>query len=152
MDRAISSTELHDAVTRLCRRLGPRHVTDDLVQETYARALASARRFQGRGSPEGWILTIARCVCVDHARSAGREARFRTRSWTPSERLVHDEAEGSVSTVQMLGQIEPTRREAFVLTQLMGLGYAEVAERFDCPIGTIRSRVARARQELAGLV
>jgi RNA polymerase sigma-70 factor (ECF subfamily) len=40
------------------------------------------------------------------------------------------------------------RRDAFVLTQVLGLGYAEAAQVCDCPVGTIRSRVARARQEL----
>ncbi|MCP3994096.1 MAG: RNA polymerase subunit sigma, partial [bacterium] len=40
------------------------------------------------------------------------------------------------------------RRTAFVLTQLVGLSYEEAAETMDCPIGTIRSRVARARQQL----
>nr|WP_249068706.1 sigma factor-like helix-turn-helix DNA-binding protein [Modestobacter muralis] len=44
--------------------------------------------------------------------------------------------------------MDPERREAFVLTQLIGLPYAEAAEVVGCPIGTIRSRVARARADL----
>jgi RNA polymerase sigma-70 factor, ECF subfamily len=42
----------------------------------------------------------------------------------------------------------PERREAFVLTQVAGLSYAEAAEICGCPVGTIRSRVARAREDL----
>ena len=44
--------------------------------------------------------------------------------------------------------IDPDRRVAFVLTQVVGLSYAEAAEVCDCPVGTIRSRVARARADL----
>jgi RNA polymerase sigma-70 factor (ECF subfamily) len=48
----------------------------------------------------------------------------------------------------MLEVLEPARHEAFVLTQLIGLSYAEAADVCHCPIGTIRSRVARAREDL----
>jgi RNA polymerase sigma-70 factor (ECF subfamily) len=48
----------------------------------------------------------------------------------------------------VLDRLDPERREAFVLTQLIGLPYAEAAEVVGCPIGTIRSRVARARADL----
>ena len=53
------------------------------------------------------------------------------------------------STWQLLDAIDPDRREAFVLTQVAGLSYEEAAALVDCPIGTIRSRVARARADLA---
>ncbi len=52
-------------------------------------------------------------------------------------------------TYALLEEIDPDRREAFVLTQVLGLSYDEAAIVLDCPIGTIRSRVARARVELA---
>ena len=48
----------------------------------------------------------------------------------------------------MIDTLDPDRRAAFVLTQLVGLPYAEAAQILDVPIGTIRSRVARARIEL----
>ena len=48
----------------------------------------------------------------------------------------------------LLARLDPDRREAFVLTQLLGLPYAEAAEVAGCPVGTIRSRVARARADL----
>ncbi len=48
--------------------------------------------------------------------------------------------------------LHPDRRDAFVLTQLVGLSYDEAAAALDCPVGTIRSRVARARADLLGLV
>jgi RNA polymerase sigma-70 factor (ECF subfamily) len=48
----------------------------------------------------------------------------------------------------LLDGLEPNRRDALVLTQVLGLSYAEAAEVSGCPLGTIRSRVARAREDL----
>jgi RNA polymerase sigma-70 factor (ECF subfamily) len=55
---------------------------------------------------------------------------------------------GALSTVQLIASLPKARRTAFVLTQLLGLSYAEAAEVEGCPVGTIRSRVARARDDL----
>jgi RNA polymerase sigma-70 factor (ECF subfamily) len=55
-------------------------------------------------------------------------------------------------TAALLSAIAPERREAFVLTQVAGLSYEEAALVLDCPIGTIRSRVARARADLVAEV
>jgi RNA polymerase sigma-70 factor (ECF subfamily) len=52
----------------------------------------------------------------------------------------------------LLAALPRDRREAFVLTQILGLPYDEAAERSDCPVGTVRSRVARARATPAGLL
>ncbi len=55
--------------------------------------------------------------------------------------------EGTVD--DLLSRLAPDRREAFVLTQMVGLSYEEAALIVDCPVGTIRSRVSRARSDLA---
>jgi RNA polymerase sigma-70 factor (ECF subfamily) len=62
-------------------------------------------------------------------------------------RLAPDPAD-SVPARLLLEALDADRREAFVLTQLIGLSYAEAADVCGCPIGTIRSRVARARDDL----
>jgi RNA polymerase sigma-70 factor (ECF subfamily) len=53
-----------------------------------------------------------------------------------------------ISVEALLAGLDPERRQAFVLTQVIGLSYAEAADVCDCPVGTIRSRVARARADL----
>jgi RNA polymerase sigma-70 factor (ECF subfamily) len=58
---------------------------------------------------------------------------------------------GAVTAASLLEPLDPERREAFVLTQLLGLSYAEAAEVAGVAVGTIRSRVSRARAELADL-
>jgi len=129
-------------VWRLCAHLGSRATADDLTQETYARAFASLHRFLGRASARTWLLSIARRVCADSVRVAVRER-------AAVQDAVHtaDHAE-SVALQGMLAVLDRERREAFVLTQLVGLSYAEAADVCNCPVGTIRSRVARARAEL----
>jgi RNA polymerase sigma-70 factor (ECF subfamily) len=56
--------------------------------------------------------------------------------------------EDNVVLEELIRSLDDDRREAFVLTQTLGLSYADAAEVCDCPIGTIRSRVARARDDL----
>src|SRR5581483_4231731 len=129
-------------VWRLCAHLGSPAQADDLTQDTYARAFASLHRFLGRSSARTWLLAIARRVCADAVRSARRDRRL-----TAESRTVEDPA-GSVAMRALVAALEPERREAFVLTQVVGLSYAEAADVCSCPVGTIRSRVARARAEL----
>lgn len=129
-------------VWRLCVHLGSRAAADDLTQETYARAFASLHRFAGRSSARTWLLAIARRVCADYVRAAVKD-RVLPRPPSPAP----DHAE-SVALTDLLAAIDDERREAFVLTQLVGLSYAEAADVCSCPVGTIRSRVARARADL----
>jgi RNA polymerase sigma-70 factor (ECF subfamily) len=130
-------------VWRLCAHLGSVAQADDLTQDTYARAFASLHRFLGRSSARTWLLTIARRVCADAVRAAQRDRR----APVPQARAVDDPA-GSVAMRALVAALERERREAFVLTQVLGLSYAEAADVCACPVGTIRSRVARARADL----
>lgn len=139
-------------VWRLCAHLGTRGSADDLTQETYARAFASLRRFAGRSSARTWLLSIARRVCADSVREAVR-TRAHVDAYA-SEDPVGAPPPGlpdlgdAVALRALLAALSDDRREAFVLTQQLGLSYAEAADVAGCPIGTIRSRVARAREEL----
>jgi RNA polymerase sigma-70 factor (ECF subfamily) len=61
----------------------------------------------------------------------------------------HDAPTGDVSELSsLIEQLDADRRDAFIATQILGLPYAEAAAVLDCPIGTVRSRVARARADL----
>lgn len=137
-------------IWRLCNVLGSPGEEDDLVQDTYLRAFRSLPTYRGDAPITAWLLTIARRVCADHVRTRVRERRA-----VGALALAADEtcvAAPGNSTWQLLDSIDPDRREAFVLTQVAGLSYEEAAELLDCPIGTIRSRVARARADLVAEV
>jgi RNA polymerase sigma-70 factor (ECF subfamily) len=139
-------------VWRLCAALGDPQSADDLTQETYLRAFGALHRFEGRASLRTWLLAIARRVCADAVRSRRRRRLTLVREDAELELLAGGDgadrvAEGAV-VADLLARLDADRREAFVLTQLLGLSYAEAAEVAGCPVGTIRSRVARARGDL----
>lgn len=136
-------------VWRLCLALGSAGEEEDLVQEIYLQAMRSASSYRGDSTVKSWLLAIARNVCADHVRRRQRRRRMMQRL-TP---LADDRVEfGDRSTHALLADIDPDRREAFVLTQIAGLSYEEAAVVVGCPIGTIRSRVARARSDLLDAV
>jgi RNA polymerase sigma-70 factor (ECF subfamily) len=141
-------------VWRMCAALVDRGSADDLTQETYLRAFGSMHRFEGRSTLRTWLLAIARRVCADALRSRRRRRLTLVGDDAVLEALdgAADPATDSVgenaAVGDLLARLSPERREAFVLTQLLGLAYAEAAEVAGCPVGTIRSRVARARDDL----
>ncbi|SFP87267.1 RNA polymerase sigma-70 factor, ECF subfamily [Geodermatophilus dictyosporus] len=139
-------------VWRLCAALGDRQSADDLTQETYARAFAALHRFEGRSSLRTWLLAIARRVCADAVRSRRRRRLTLVRDDADLEALGPadgaDRVGEGAAVTDLLARLDPERREAFALTQLLGLSYVEAAEVAGCPVGTIRSRVARARADL----
>ena len=155
LERFVAETQAD--VWRICRYLGDRGVADDLAQETYERALRSLHRYRADGPARSWLLTIARRVCVDHARrSARRRARDQravsdATAGAPDAVLVTPDAAGRADLDHLLAALDHDRRAAFVLTQVLGLHYDEAAEVLGCPIGTIRSRVARARADLVAM-
>lgn len=134
-------------VRRLCAHLVSEADAEDLAQETYERALTALPRFRGDAPVQVWLLGIARRTCMDALRRQTRRRRLldRLRS-LPAE--TTPAAVGSLAEDELLAVLPPERRAAFVLTQLLGLSYAEAAAACEVPIGTIRSRVARARDEL----
>ncbi|MEV1295296.1 sigma-70 family RNA polymerase sigma factor [Pseudonocardia sp. NPDC049635] len=125
---------------------------EDLTQETYLRALRTLSTFEGRSSARTWLLSVARRVAADAVRAAVRRPRIRELgddALRTIERTVpRSGAQEAVLLRALVDGLAPDRREAFVLTQLLDLGYAEAAEVCGCPVGTIRSRVARAREDL----
>lgn len=136
-------------VTALCRYLGDPDSDDDLVQETYQRAFLALPRFRATGPARHWLLTIARRTCADHTRRRARRRRLDQRV----SGLAHDVATGPIDSSpaeldELLLVLDDDRRAAFVLTQLHGLRYDEAAAVLDVPVGTIRSRVSRAREQL----
>ena len=132
-------------VWRLCVALGSTGEEQDLVQETYLRALRSLGSYRGDAPVRAWLLSIARNVCADHVRRRERQRRLIDRVRPHPMDAV---SPAHVAIDDLLDTLGHDRREAFVLTQLLGLSYEEAAAALECPIGTVRSRVARARADL----
>jgi RNA polymerase sigma-70 factor (ECF subfamily) len=157
-------------VWRFCAALVDRTVADDLTQETYLRAFRALPAYEARASARTWLLGIARRACADHLRTVIRRRRLEEtlraravaslRSLGGADRSglagpsdgaapgLGADPESAVTAADLLGRLDADRRSAFCLTQLIGLSYQEAAEVEGVPIGTIRSRVARAREDL----
>jgi RNA polymerase sigma-70 factor (ECF subfamily) len=126
---------------------------EDLAQETYLRAMKALPQFEGRASARTWLLSIARRVAADHVRTIVRRPRVSAHEdWQSAAEAAMGRDGSRIDEVvvlrRLLQELPADRREAFVATQIAGLSYAEAAAVCDCPIGTIRSRVARAREDL----
>jgi RNA polymerase sigma-70 factor, ECF subfamily len=138
-------------VWRFCASMVGSDAADDAVQETFVRAWRSVRTFRGDASAKTWLLAIAKRVSFGMLKRRGRDAgagfQLGQSGQAGSTERAADAGE-LVALTDLVARLEPDRRSAFVLTQLLGLGYLEAAEVCGCPVGTIRSRVARARADL----
>ena len=138
-------------VWRTVAFMGDPGYADDLTQETFLRALGSLPRFSGRSTARTWLMSIARRVVVDQIRR--NQARPRTASAVDLDQVLDTAPsaarfEDIIEIRMLLDGLDADRRDALMLTQVLGLTYAEAAEVCGCPVGTIRSRVARAREDL----
>ena len=152
IERFVAATR--DDVMAMCRYLGDPDTADDLAQEAYERAFASLHRFRATGPAKHWLLTITRRTCADETRRRMRrrhaERRIVGRPEADEMGMGTDAPPPELD--ELLHELDDDRRAAFVLTQLNGLRYEEAAQLLDVPIGTIRSRVARAREQLMGAI
>ncbi len=137
-------------VWRCCAWIVDAAEADDLVQETYVHALRALPSYRVEASGRTWLMSIARRTCADALRRRVRSRRFWSRI-APRDGSVGD-ASRQVALETLIESLAPERREAFVLTQLMGCSYEEAATVCDVPIGTVRSRVARARADLTAAI
>ncbi len=139
-------------VWRFCASLVDAAAADDLTQETYLRAFRALPAFEGRSSARTWLFGIARRTCADHVRASVRRRTLLRRVGAGATDDTSDDPSANVGAAELLEHLRPAQREAFVLTQVIGLSYEQAAQSLGVPIGTIRSRVARARMELVAAV
>jgi len=124
---------------------------DDVTQDTYIRAWRSLPRYRGDASARTWLLVIARRASADAVRSAQRRRRLGLQMSSFAHGEVMDDAD-RVEIEAVIAGLPQDRREAFVLTQILGCSYADAAAICGVQVGTIRSRVARARADLIAAI
>ena len=140
-----------DDVWRLLAHLGGPEIADDLTQETYLRVIGALPRFAARSSARTWLLSLTRRVWVDNIRHDMARPR---KSATKYEDAMSCVAENSgswsdwIDARALIDALPTDRREALILTQVLGYTYEEAAKIAGVRVGTIRSRVARARKDL----
>ena len=143
-----------DDVWRLLAHLAGRELADDLTQETYLRVMGALPRFAARSSARTWLLSLARRVWVDNIRhERARPLKSATEYDDAASETTAAGADPAAWTDWMdaralIDALPPERREALILTQVLGYTYEEAARITGVRVGTIRSRVARARKEI----
>ena len=119
---------------------------DDAIADTLSRAWRYADSFNGHGSFEGWLLKICRNSVID-ARLWAK--RIREAESAAGVRSVAVNDAGGVELKDLIRRLPVAQREVIVLTAVLGYSYDETAALLDVPVGTIRSRLHRARTALA---
>lgn len=134
-----------------------RELADDLVQSTCERAIAAADTFVAGTRFDAWLFRILRNLWIDHlrrARTAGpqedlEEAREVS---TPSGEAASEARMTLLEVTEALQKLPEEQREVLVLVCVEELSYRDTAEVLSIPIGTVMSRLARARKNLAELM
>lgn len=130
---------------------GDRHQADDLVQDCIERALRRIDTLADEQRLAAWLRTILFNVFIDGRRTT------RTRGETLEEGLLDDLVDtatqpdarhAAAEVVRAVGTLTPQHRQVLLLVAEQGLSYREVADELGVPIGTVMSRLARARDEL----
>lgn len=141
--------------------LRDRHATEDVVQETFFKALRNLGRYRARSSLKTWVFSIARNLCLDHLRASGR-TRLRLlgalendpvpepSTPDPARGLELDERRARV--VRALTELNADARSLLILRVYDGLSYREIARRRGWAPTGVGTRLCRARQSLTKLL
>ena len=124
---------------------------DDLVQETLLRAIANIESFEPGTNMSAWLFTILRNLFRSEYRKRRREVEDADGRYAETLKS-HPEQHGRMEFEQLrtaLAGLPPDQREALILVGASGFSYEEAAAICDCAVGTIKSRVNRARTRLA---
>jgi len=141
---------LHRYARSLCRNAAD---AEDLVHDSLEKAIASRHSWRG-DNLAGWLMTIQTNVCRNRMRSARRQPEI-----VPADQAVDiDARQGendpleSDRLMRALDQLHPDQRIVLMLVVIEGYRYTEVAEMLDVPLGTVMSRLSRARHRLGELL
>ena len=149
-----------DKIYNLCRyMLGNAHDAEDAAQDTFLKAYQALPKFRPEASLYTWLYRIATNTCIDYKRKPVFESLFGASE--EGERLIHDRASDAPSPERLyqskqmdhalqegLGKLSPKLRAIIVLKEIEELSYEEIAETLDISLGTVKSRISRAREEL----
>ena len=135
-------------VWRLSYRLvHNRTAADDVTQDAFVRAYRFLPRYRGDSKFSTWLFSITRNCAVDELRRS--ERRRRLAGELESHAATSSDHGTRLEVAEALASLPRGLREPVVLIDMFGVSYAEVAEMLEVPLGTVKSRVHRARELLA---
>ena len=149
-----------NTVYALCfRMLGSAEDASDAAQETFFRAYRALASFRGDSRFSTWLYRLGSNVCLDMLRKRPGAPELSLedsmpeapgREGSPQEALERKELQRAVQAGLL--QLPPEFRQILLLREVSGLSYEEIAHTVKLPPGTVKSRIARARKKLAGIL
>jgi len=140
-------------------RLITKEDNEDLEQEVYIKILKNADKYQEKGSIKSWISTIARNTSLDYLKSSYQKV-FKTstsdeyvmdsikdKKITPENNVINLERQKKI--IAAINNLKPKFKQVILICEIDGYTYEECAKKLNCPIGTVKSRIYNAKQELA---
>ena len=155
------AAENEQKIYRTClTMLGGREDAEDCLQETMLRAYRAYPSFDGRSQLSTWFYRIAVNVCIDFIRKrrpavsldAMRDEGFDVGDGKQNTYLSLEARERKRLLSEALKRLPEDARALIVLRDVQGLSYEEAAQALEVPLGTLKSRLSRAREKLAGLL
>lgn len=139
-----------------------REDAEDLTQEALAMGFAKLSSFEGRSSFFTWLHRVACNLAFSHRRKHRKEKSMHRQSMEAAEADLQDDRETVEAELDRnrrqaiirdgIQRLDEEYRAVLVLRDLQGLGYSEIADALEIPIGTVRSRLHRARLELKDIL
>ena len=144
------------------RLVNDREEAADLAQEAFVKAWQGLSSFQGESSFATWVYRLTTNVCIDHLRKKKRRKGVEPSvslndeesgwaepaDWESDPQLLLERSERGKALARALARLPDWQRRALVLRELSGLSYQEIGDALDIDLGTVKSRIARARLSL----
>lgn len=154
-----NQNRIYALALRLC---GDREEAADLAQEAFVKAWQGLSSFQGESSFSTWVYRLTTNLCIDHLRKKRRREAVESvvsldatdggwaepADWESDPQRLLERSERGRALARGLARLPDWQRQALVLRELSGLSYQEIAAALDIDLGTVKSRIARARLSL----
>lgn len=146
------------------RFMGNHEDACDLAQEALVKAYKYISHFRGESSIKTWLYHIVANACRDELRKRkknnvvsldspiindeGGELTRQTEDWTFAPELVYENKEMQAMIQKVLDNLSPEYKEVLIMREIMGFSYEEIAKQLNCSLGTVKSRISRARKAM----
>jgi RNA polymerase sigma-70 factor (ECF subfamily) len=153
-----------DRIYGLCRRLlGNAHDAEDAAQDVFFKAYQALHKFKPEASLFTWLYRIAVNTCTDYRRKPvfeslfrrteeGEELQYDPPSAEPSPERLAESKQMEQALRKSLSKLSLKLRTVIILKEIEGLSYEDISEVLDVSLGTVKSRISRAREELLELM
>jgi len=139
--------------TMIYRILGDRSEAEDVAQDVFIRAYKALPRFRREAKFSTWLYRICHNLCLTRAIKQRREVTYRSemRGEENSVEAAYERREVQEKVRELISELPPIYRTAITLRHIQGLSYKEISEILGQPLGTTKSTILRAREQLKKL-